>query len=45
MLAPLATAFDSAVKPALDRFKSVYSSLAKLPGVRFHASSPDTETA
>jgi endogenous inhibitor of DNA gyrase (YacG/DUF329 family) len=36
------TAFDSAIKPALDRFRAVYASLAKLEAaVHFRVAGPD----
>ena len=38
------TAFDSAVKPALDRFKGVYGSLVRLEDVvKFHVLSADSQ--
>lgn len=34
-------AFDSAIKPALDRFKGIYAALGKLrSGVSFHVAAP-----
>ena len=43
---PVPLHFDSAVKPALDRFKAVYASLAGLENVvRFRVLSPDTGAA
>jgi|ERR1019366_3438362 hypothetical protein len=40
------TAFDSAVKPALDRFKVVYASLVRFEDVvRFHVSGAESDQA